>query len=320
VAVRTGFVGTGGIAQGHLSRVQANPEAELVSVCDVVEEKARAAASKYGGNPYNDFREMMEKVDLDAVYVCLPPHVHGDVEIMAAERGISLFIEKPLASDPETPEKIAKAVSKAGVVSSVGYNWRYSDATDRALEIMKDRPLGLVVGYWMGGLPGVAWWRVKAQSGGQHNEQTTHIFDMARCLGGEVKRVYASAGLQVMDDVEGLDVEDASAVNLKFHNGAPGVILSTCMLSQGYRVMVSVFSRDLALEHTQGSLRVSTPEVEKVFKSKVDPYALEDEIFIEAVSKGDPSRIRSPYEDALKTHRVTMAATRSIETGKPVDL
>jgi len=320
MAVRVGFIGVGGIAQGHLNNVKKNPSAELVAVCDIVEERAKAASEKFGAKAYTSFEEMIKKEKLQALYICVPPHAHGKAELLAAENGISLFIEKPLASDPLAPEKIAKAISRKGVTTSVGYNWRYSDMTDRALEILKDKTIGLVVGYWMGGMPGVAWWRVKAQSGGQHVEQTTHIFDMARCLAGEVKTVYASAGLQCLKDVENLDVEDASAVNLGFKNGAPGVILSTCMLGQGYRVMISVFSRDLALEHTQGSLRITTPTEEKLLKSRVDPYAKEDEIFLEAVSTGNASRIRSPYDDALKTHRVTMAATSSMETGKPVVL
>ncbi len=270
---------------------------------------------------YTNFGEMISREELDAVYVCVPPHAHGDIERTALENGIALFVEKPLSSDPGTPEKIGKMVSSKGAITSVGYNWRYSDMTKKALCLMKDRTVGLVVGYWMGGCPGVSWWRKKEKSGGQHVEQTTHIFDMARCLSGEVKRVYASAGLQVMQEhVEGLDVEDASAINLEFENGAPGVIVSTCMLSQGYKVMFSVFSKDLALEHTQGSLRVTRPGEETTFKSKVDPYLKEDEVFVESVDTGDDSHILSTYEDALKTHRVTMAANKSIETGKPVDI
>jgi predicted dehydrogenase len=300
-----------------MSNVHDNPESQLVAVSDVVAEKAEAASEKFGAKPYTDYREMLDREDLQAVYVCVPPHAHGEMEIFAAEKGLALFIEKPLASDPENPENIAKAIQKAGVVSSVGYNWRYSDMTDRALEMLKDRPVGLVVGYWMGGLPGVGWWRVKSMSGGQQVEQTTHIFDMARCLAGEVKTVYASAGLQCMGDVEGLDVEDASAVNLEFENGAPGVVLSTCMLSQGHNVFISIFSKDLALEVSQNQLKMTMPQKEKVLKSKVNPYLREDSIFINAVSTGDESEIKSSYADALLTHRVTMAANRSIETGKP---
>jgi predicted dehydrogenase len=92
------------------------------------------------------------------------------------------------------------------------------------------------------------------------------------------------------------------------------------MLGQGYRVMLSVFSRDLAIEHTQSALRVTQPDKEETYRSKVDPYALEDEIFLDSVSTGDASRIKSPYQDALRTHRVTMATTHSMETGKAVNL
>ena len=320
VTVRVGFVGVGGIAQGHLRNISSNPDSDLIAVCDVAEDRARRAADAYGASSYTSFSEMIEKEDLDALYICVPPYAHGEIETLAAENSVAIFVEKPLSADPQTPEYISKAINKAGIITSVGYNWRYSDMTDLAHQQLKDRPIGLVVGYWMGGLPGVAWWRKKSMSGGQIVEQTTHIFDMARHLAGEVDVVYSAAGLQVMGDVEGLDVEDASAVSLKFANGAPGVIISTCMLSQGYRVMISVFSKDLALEHTQDRLRISVPGETREIKSKVNPYELEDAIFVEAVSKGDDSKIRCPYDEALKTHRLTMAANRSIETGQPVRL
>jgi len=321
MTLNVGVIGVGGIAQGHLRNITKSPIADLVAVCDVVEEKAEVAAESFDARMYTEYDQMIEKEDLEAVYICVPPHAHGEIEMKAIENDLALFIEKPLSSDPEIPEKISKAITERGLISSVGYNWRYSDMTQRALDLLEGQIIGLVVGYWMGGCPGVAWWRVKSKSGGQIVEQTTHIFDMARCLSGEVKRVYASAGLQVMQDhVEGLDVDDASVVNLEFANGAPGVVISTCMLSHGYRAMLSAFTKDLALEHTQGSLRVTRPGEEVTYKSSNDPYFKEDQVFLQAVDSGDPSEILSPYDDALKTHRVTMAANRCIETGKPQEI
>ena len=87
------------------------------------------------------------------------------------------------------------------------------------------------LGYWMGGMPGVPWWRVRAESGGQHVEQTTHIFDLCRYLvGSDVVAVHGFAGQGSMTDVPNYDVDDMSVVNLKFASGAVANITSACML------------------------------------------------------------------------------------------
>ncbi|NLB94262.1 MAG: Gfo/Idh/MocA family oxidoreductase, partial [Armatimonadetes bacterium] len=60
MAVRMGFIGTGGIAQGHMDRLSQIEGVELVSFCDVNLDRARAAAEKFGGRAYSDFAKMLE--------------------------------------------------------------------------------------------------------------------------------------------------------------------------------------------------------------------------------------------------------------------
>src|SRR5690606_27126661 len=105
MSVRVGFIGTGGIAQSHLSTLTRIPEAELVALCDVSVDRVEAAKARFaegrrrrlGDSPdaaalaaaeeaekkvnsakaYGDYRQMLESENLDAVYICLPPFVHG---------------------------------------------------------------------------------------------------------------------------------------------------------------------------------------------------------------------------------------------------
>ncbi|RKY60938.1 MAG: gfo/Idh/MocA family oxidoreductase, partial [Candidatus Latescibacterota bacterium] len=175
--VRVGFIGVGGIARHHLGKLAGMEDVEFVAFCDVDEERAKWAASQYGGKAYTDYKEMYEREDLDAVFICLPPFAHTDQELLAAERGIALFVEKPLGLSAEKAEEVASVVRERGVISSVGYHFRYMEATDRAREFMEGREVGFALGYWIGGMPGVSWWRRMEGSGGQVVEQTTHIFD-----------------------------------------------------------------------------------------------------------------------------------------------
>jgi myo-inositol 2-dehydrogenase / D-chiro-inositol 1-dehydrogenase len=82
------------------------------------------------------------------------------------------------------------------------------------------------------------------QSGGQFVEQTTHIFDLARYLAGDVAEVYANAAVRLLGEVESFNVTDVGAANLKFAGGAIGTIHNTCLLKMGWQTELVVFTPD----------------------------------------------------------------------------
>ena len=321
MGVRVAFIGCGGIARNHMRQLSAIDGAELVAFCDAVEGKAEEVAAQYGGRAYTDHRKMLDGEKIDALYVCLPPYAHADQEILAAERGIALFVEKPVARTAEKADEISEAISRGGVISSVGYQWRYTEASEMMKAVLGGRKVAFVEGAWIGGMPGVSWWRVMAESGGQAVEQTTHIFDLARYVVGEVTEVQAFERTGLMTDVEGYDVHDATVANLRFKNGAIGTIISSCVVSRGGRVGLAVFCRGLTAENFGGKLTVHTDEKTEIFYNRRDPYMEEDRIFIEAVETRDGSRILSSYADAVKTLKVTLAVNESIaKGGMPIKL
>ena len=114
--VKVGFVGTGGIANGHLRNLAEMKNVHIAALCDVDEARVNAAVETYGGQPYTDYREMFDGADLDAVYFCLPPFAHSDAEIVAAERGLHLFVQKPVVLELETGIRILEAVKQSGVI------------------------------------------------------------------------------------------------------------------------------------------------------------------------------------------------------------
>lgn len=320
MAVRIGFIGTGGIANHHLSLLPRVERAQLVAFSDVVEDKAKAAAARFNGRAYTDYRQMLDQEDLQAVYVCLPPFAHGDPEYAVIEHGLHLFVEKPLSTKLSVAQDISEAVNKAGIIACVGHNWRHMDITDRTIELMAGKRPALGIGYWIGGTPGVPWWRVKAQSGGQTVEQTIHVFDIARYLMGEVTSVYAVASRGLVDDMPNYDVEDASAVTLTFESGAVATIFSSCVADQGYGAEMHVITRGMTLKLGTGNLTVEEPGKTTQYRPRNNPYQYESELFLEAVETGDTSKIRAPYDDCLKSLVVALAADESLETGKAVHL
>ena len=159
------------------------------------------------------------------------------------------------------------------------------------------------------------------QSGGQLLEQTTHIVDLARYLLGEIAEVHAVYAQRQLPDVyEGVTVPDVGCVNIRFAGGAVGTIVNTCLLDHGGSAGLDVFTREVTLEVRGDSLTERRRNETRTFRNAADPYQVEDQTFVEAVRSGDGSRIRSPYEDAYRTHLVTVAANESAQTGRPVAL
>lgn len=318
--VKVGFIGTGGIAGNHLGNLKGFDDIEFAGMCDVQKERAESRAKEFGGNAYSNFEEMFEKESLDAVYICLPPFAHGAPELAAIDKGIPLFVEKPIDVDIETALKVRQAIQKKGLLSSVGYNWRYSDAVTTAREKLTEYKVLGALGAWMGGLPGTPWWRVKKQCGGQHIEQTTHVFDVCRyLLRGNAVSVHAVAATGGMTDIPNYDIEDISFVNITFNNGTIANIQSACCLSGWGRVKIEIFGRDLAADITQGrAVFVTGPEKKEEIAGTVNPYVVEDRTFIDAVKSGDGSKIRAPYADAVESQKISAAASLSIATGKTV--
>ncbi len=327
MVVKVGFIGAGGISGAHIPFLALQEDVQLVAMCDIDEERAKSRAEQ-SGNPdckvYTDFPKMYDEVEMDAVYICLPPFAHTEQELIAADKGIAIFVEKPIATTMEKAEEIAKAIEENNIISSVGYHWRNTDSADLAKKVLSQHTIAGAHGYWMGGMPGVAWWRRREGSGGQLVEQTTHIVDLCRYMvGSNAKTVYASGFAGLMTDVPNYDIEDMSIVNITFENGAIAAITSACIINQGGSVKLDVFTKGLTAEVGGGSVRFrgERPEgVPEAYQATQNGYNMEDRIFIDAIKSGDPSAIKSPYADALETHRITMAGNKSLETGEVIHL
>jgi len=320
VALEIGFVGCGWIGKAHMDALAKVPDVQVVACTDLDADRAAEAAARFAGAAsYADWAEMLRKHKPDAVYVCVPPHAHGDLELALIKRRIPFFVEKPVSNDRATAQRILRALQGKKLITSVGYMMRYRDTARRLREYLKQDAPVVARGAWIGGMPGVSWWRRKEQSGGQVVEQTTHIFDLARYLFGEVESAFATARRGLITDVEHYTVEDASICTLTFQGGLLCEISSACAADRG-EVSLEVFCRkgraklydwNLNLEQSVGS------ETHR-YVSTEDIFLREDQAFVEALLSGDPSRIESPYADAVKTQMVTCAAVESMESGKPV--
>lgn len=324
MTLKLGFIGTGGVAKAHITNLASIEGATITAFCDLQLERAETAAKDWtGAKAYSSIADMLDDQKLDAAFVCLPPMAHGDAERALIERSIPFLVEKPLGVDLELPRQLAAQIAEKGLITSVGYQWRYIQSLDEAKRFLESGCIGMTLGYWLGGMPKVPWWRVQRLSGGQFVEQTTHITDMLRCLCGEVVEVYAAYGHRILHErEEGADVADVGTVTMKLANGSVATISNTCLLPAGSKTGLEIFTDRGVLEVQVNGTRIirSKEDASAPFAITPNSRVFEDIAFLDAVRAGDPSPIKSSYGDSLKTHEVTIAANLSAATGKPVKL
>jgi myo-inositol 2-dehydrogenase / D-chiro-inositol 1-dehydrogenase len=321
MSLKIGFIGCGGIAGRHVEALQKNPDAELIAFADPVAEKANALAEIAGGKSYSDFVEMLDYEELDAAFICVPPHVHGAPEKECLSRRVPFLVEKPLGADMATVTDIMGSIRRQAAISAVGYMNRYRRSLQRGRELLRGSRVSTLEAHWIGGTPGAAWWRLKEQSGGQLVEQTTHLLDAIAYLAGRVVEVYAVGAKGIHPDPpEGYNIEDATAVTLKFAGGGVGSVNSACTIGAGGGVGLDIYSPKAVLSYSGWNmdLTATTPDNQvEVVEGEEDIFEIEDAAFLRAVATGDASHIKCDYGQAFHAHQIAMAANRSLESGKP---
>ena len=328
MTTKIGFIGSG-FAQQHMMALAQIPSAEVVAICS---RNAATAQAIIGDSParyypFNNYLEMLKKELLDAVYICLPPHLHGDIEIACSEHVKGLFIEKPIALDLALAGKLSETFKTAGNIVSVGYMNRYRHNILKAKEYLSNDPAILFNSAWSGELPPPYWWRRRELSGGQLTEQATHLIDSIRYISGEIKEVSAFSTRGFINDVEDFNVDDAVVMNFQLESGAIGTVQTSCfskdhgggelgiyleMASREKSFRFSDHCMDLKIQH-------SAAHTEELVSTD-NPLLAENIAFLKALKSDSHTGIHSTFEDAIESLKVSIAADISIQESRPVNI
>jgi len=241
--LRIAVVGAGNISHAHLTGYKEKPEAQVVAVCDINEERAKGRAEEFGiPKVYTDYREMLKNEDIDAVDVCTWNSEHAPISIAALNHGKHVQCEKPMTMTVRQALEVQEAVRKSGKVFQVGFVRRHDQRVKMFKEFIDAGDLGEI--YYAKtsclrryGNPG-GWFSDLARSGGGPVfDLSVHFVDLCWYLMGcpKVKSVsanvyhklgnrknirYLSAYRASDFDAEKNDVEDAANALIRFENGA----------------------------------------------------------------------------------------------------
>jgi predicted dehydrogenase len=331
--MKIGIVGTGWVADLHLASLKKIASADVVAIAGRNEARAHELAAPLGAHVYPDYLSMLKKESLDAVFILLPPHLHGELERACSEHVKGVLVEKPISQSLETAQAVNEHFKKAGTIVSVAYMNRYRQSVQRARELFQQdvSPAIMAHGWWTTQMPPPLWWRTFDQSGGQFVEQCTHLVDICRYTMGNIVEVSAYATRGFMQDTPDYSVDDGMVVNARFSSGAlasfstgcfplgghpetPGGGIGLTLSSRKHRVVLSGWGME-------GAVYSGESDMEKI-PSEEDIFLIQNRAFLEAVESGDPSGIRSSYEDGMNTLATTLAANESARDrgGAPVNV
>jgi predicted dehydrogenase len=327
---RTAILGCGGFANRHAENIVTMPERlELAAFCDINPQHAQAFAQKYaqGAKTYTDFHPMLDEVKPDLLVICLPPFGHTDEVEAAAQRGIHVLIEKPIALASAQAWKMVEAAEAAKIKTQVGFMFRFGAAVTELknlIESGKAGEVGLMSARYFCNSLHANWWRRRDKSGGQLVEQVIHMVDLMRYLMGDAQTVYSLQNNLFHKDVADYTVEDVSGTVMGFKNGGIGVIYASNGAIPGKWVNdFRVVARNLTAEFADANHATFTytggPYLQNVsIASDQDYYRLELLDLLNAIQTGGETR--TPVRQGALSLDLALAATRSAESVEVVRL
>ncbi len=240
--------------KAHLPGYAAHERVDLVAICDVVPERARAMAERFGvARVYDDHHALLADPAVQAVDVCTPTHTHLPLSLDAIAAGRHVLCEKPLATAAAPAFAAAAAASRRGVRTKLGFTFRYSPAIRQVKRWIEDGSLGEIFhihGFEQNSQfldPDVPLRQVALDAPRDRLIPASvvgygsHLVDLMRWLGGEFASVAASMRNFVPERVvrglpgrQAIPVEDGTVALVEYANGTQGMLQSSYIAVGNY--------------------------------------------------------------------------------------
>ncbi|MFN8481850.1 MAG: Gfo/Idh/MocA family oxidoreductase [Anaerolineae bacterium] len=328
-----GVIGFGRMGQLYAQTVVTQiKDVNLLAVADPNPDLQAAAEAEYAiPHVLPDARDLLAVPGLDAVIIASPTSAHCDHVIAAAEAGLAIFSEKPLALTLAQTRAAIGAVEKAGIPLQVGFMRRFDAPYRRAKQLIADGKIGRPVTFKSVGrdpfCPRVEF-ADPAKSGGLIVDMGIHDFDLARWLvDDEVERVSTEGTLMVCETLKAVGDIDNAVVNLRYHGGAIGNVEVSRNAFYGYDIRTEVLGSEGAVtiggyQHTpvllltrEGAQHDVVPYLMERFGAA---YRAQVQDFADRLRRAELPAVGGA--DALAALEIGVAATQSLKSGQPVAL
>ncbi|MEZ4522496.1 MAG: Gfo/Idh/MocA family oxidoreductase [Thermomicrobiales bacterium] len=268
--IRVGVVGTGFGALVHVPALAAVPDVEVVALCGIEPDRLRQAAREHDiPHIFDDFVEMLDSGEVDAVTLAVPPDLHHAMAVAACEAGVHVLSEKPLATNAAEARDLEHLVRDSGICHGVAFHRRYEPARKRMKELVAQGFIGdlhsvSVIVYRStlraGKRRSDSWTSNQERGGGVLSTIASHYVDQLRWWFGDI---HAATGLTYTavhapstsgyGDAPAVDADDNASFVVRFATGAIGSI------SISYTAATDV-GEEIVVSGADGMLAIQEPD------------------------------------------------------------
>lgn len=253
--LKVAIVGCGRISHKHVEAlINNNKEAVLVSVCDIIEDKAIELKNQYEDvikesnvKVYTDYKEMLESEDIDVVAISTESGYHAKHAIDCLNKDKHILIEKPMALSVEDADNIIALAKEKNKKVCISHQNRFNPPIQKLRRAIEEGRFGKIIN----GTARILWtrddnyynqapWRgTKALDGGTLMNQCIHNIDLLQwMMGSEVERIHAERDTYLRN----IEMEDFGAILMRFKNGAIGLVEgSACVYPKNLEETLSIF-------------------------------------------------------------------------------
>jgi len=277
---KIGLVGCGRISKNHFDAILEEKKLELVAVCDIDKKKAETTGKKHAVPFFTDLKKMLDDVPMDLISICTPSGVHPQNGILAAEHGVHVITEKPMATKLNDADDLIKACDKNNVqlfvvkqnrlnatmqlLKSAIDKGRFGKIYQAAVNVFWQRPQEYYdQSKWRGT------WEF---DGGAFMNQASHYVDALEWLIGEPDSVMAMTTTMARK----IESEDMGAAVVRFRNGVIATInVSMLTFPKNYEGSITILGE-------KGTVKIGGIAVNKIEKWEFEEYDDDDKVVFES--------------------------------------
>lgn len=275
--IRFGIIGLGNIGKRHLAVLDANPDTNVIAICDIDKAKCERLSELYGGiDSTTDYNDLLARQDIDIICICTPHYSHKEISIAVSNAGKNALVEKPMALSAEDCDEMIEAAKLNGKKLFVVKQNRYNVPVKLLKEALEQNRLGKIhmvncqvlwnrnVEYYSES----DWRGSKEMEKGALFTQVSHFVDLLVWCFGEV--VDAKTTLQ--NKVHDIEFEDCGSSVVTFDNGAIGnLIWTNVVYRKNYEGSITVMGE-------KGTIKIGGKYLNKIEYWDVEDYPLPDNI------------------------------------------